>query len=353
MTWTRGARAAALLVAVLVTGGAAFVWFGRELSDLRAVPASGADARVDRALGDADYARLQPKIEGSVSYVEELFERKFTVRPKILLFATRASFAEGLTDIFDYSEGSASLFATHNGGMFDRASATIMVSLESLGSYGVTPVLEHELTHHMVREASAMRDLPAWFEEGIASLAERRQPGSYWAEQEALTGRAIAVLGRATFAQTETLVGWHSVSPRVGQSLYSYAAEAVALMRSRIEWRGVLRLLEAVSKGQSFAEAYRIGSGETVSALEARLLAVEAAIIARPKGEGVEWTLSTGKPREPAEVTIAGTSTYTLRFTVTTDDLGMYRGTFGSTAPPGTYIVSASGARAELSTDSR
>jgi hypothetical protein len=205
----------------------------------------------------------------------------------------------------------------------------------------------------MVREASATRHLPAWFEEGIATLAERRPERERWAEQDALVGRAIASLRRATFAQTESLEGWHALFPRVGESLYSYAGQAVKLMRSRIEWRGVLQLLAAVSAGQTLAEGYRATSGETLSALEERLVAVESAIISRPSESGVEWTLSTGQARAPADVTIVGTSTYTLRFTVTTDDLGIYRGTFGSTAPPGTYLVSASGARAELSTDGR
>jgi hypothetical protein len=42
-----------------------------------------------------------------------------------------------------------------------------------------------------------------------------------------------------------------------------------------------------------------------------------------------------------------------VTFTVTTDNLGIYRGSFGSTAPPGGYIVSAAGARAEITTTRR
>ena len=56
----------------------------------------------------------------------------------------------------------------------------------------------------------------------------------------------------------------------------------------------------------------------------------------------------TGRCHEP--VTISGNSSYVVTFTVTTDDLGIYRGTFGSTAPPGAYIVSAAGASAEITT---
>ena len=295
----------AIVLVVLATFGAARVWSGGDLQDLRAVPA---------------------------------------------IYATRAAFANGLTDIFDYSEGSATLTATHHGGIFDRATSTIMLSLEAIGSYGLAPVLEHELTHQMVREASAMH-LPAWFAEGVATLAERRMEGARWAEQDALVGRAIASLRRATFAKTETLDGWQALDASVGENMYSYAAQALTLMRSRIEWRGVLQLLEAVAAGRTLADAYQVTSGETLSALEARLAAVEPAIISRPSASGAEWTLSTGQVRAPADVTISGASTYVVRFIVTTDDLGMYRGSFGSTAAPGTYFVSASGARAELRTD--
>ena len=52
-------------------------------------------------------------------------------------------------------------------------------------------------------------------------------------------------------------------------------------------------------------------------------------------------------------MTIGGRSSYAVTFTVGTDDLGMYRGTFGSTAPPGTYQISAAGGRAELVTEHR
>jgi len=64
----------------------------------------------------------------------------------------------------------------------------------------------------------------------------------------------------------------------------------------------------------------------------------------------VEWTLFTGEPLVPSAVSISGNSTYVVTFNVTTDDIGIYRGTFGSTAPVGTYVVSAAGARAEITT---
>jgi hypothetical protein len=345
-------RATALLFVLLFTIGLAVLWSNRDAVALRSVPAVVADARADRALSDADVVRLARTIERSVAHVEGLFQRPFAVPPKVLLFATRQSFSEGLSARFGYSEGAVTFLATNHGGVFDPATSTIAMSLEALGVNGVAPTLEHELTHLMVREATAAHALPTWFEEGIATLAERQPAASMrWLEQDALVARAIAAGGRVSLADLGKLESWHATYPRFGDRLYTYAAETVRLMRGRLEWPGVLEMLASVSAGRDFADAYRSGANETLEQLEARLGLLQPAIITRTRPAGdVEWTVFTGAPLAPSAVSISGNSTYVVTFNVTTDDIGIYRGTFGSTAPVGTYIVSAAGARAEIIT---
>jgi len=110
-------------------------------------------------------------------------------------------------------------------------------------------------------------------------------------------------------------------------------------------------MLASVSAGQNLAEAYRSKAGETLVQLEARLESVQPAIITRTRPAGdVEWTLFAGMPLASSAVSISGKSTYVVAFTVTTDELGIYRGSFGSTAPLGAYVLSAAGARAEITT---
>ncbi len=343
-----------VLVALLVILTAGIVLSQRSaVAELRSVPTVRADARVDSAVTEADLVELGRTVERSVSYVEGLFERKFVMLPKLVLFGTTGSFSEGLAQLFDYSEGDVTLVAASYGGVYDRTTSTIAVNLQAIGPTERAAIFEHELTHYMMRELTAGRDLPAWFDEGVATLAQRHAEGaSRWTEEDALMGRAIAASGRVTLGQLESVAGWHATYPRFGQALYTFAENAASQVRTRIGWPGVLGLLGAVGAGRPFTDVYRDASGESVSDLAERIRqdSTPRLISRRLAGGDAQWTLFSGKPLADEKVTIAGNTTYAVSFTVKTDDLGIYRGTFGTTAPPGLYLVSASGARVELAT---
>jgi hypothetical protein len=346
---------AALLLSGLVLTGRA-VLGGRSVADMESLPAVRADARIEGTLTDADRAELTRTVERSVEYVEELFEHRFVARPKLVLFGDTALFSAGLTDLFDYSEGNVSLAASSYGGIYDHTTSTIAVNLQVIGAAGRAATLEHELTHYMVRELAGGRDLPAWFDEGVATLAERHPEAGRWPEEDALMGRAIAASDRISLARLETLAGWHETYPRFGQAMYLFAENAAAQIRARLGWRGVLGLLSDVASGRSFDDAYRAASGESTGDLDVRLGQDRTAgLISRRVASGdVQWTLFSGKPLTAEQVTIGGATTaYHVSFTVTTDDLGLYRGSFGSTAPPGGYVVTAAGARVTISTERR
>jgi hypothetical protein len=343
---------AALVVVVFVVGGRA-VLGERSVADLESLPAARADARIEGALTETDRAELTRAVERSVQYIEELFEHRFAAPPKLVLFGDTALFSAGLSDLFDYSEGNVHLAASSYGGIYDHATSTIAVNLQAVGAAARAATLEHELTHYMVRELAGNRDLPAWFDEGVATLAERHPEAGRWDEEDALIGRAIAWSDRVSLARLETLPGWHETYPRFGQAMYLFAENAAAQIRTRVGWRGVLDLLGAVASGRSFDDAYRVASGESVGDLDIRLRQDRTpAMISRrlPSGD-VQWTFFSGKPLRQEQVTIGGATTpYHVSFTVTTDDLGLYRGSFGSTAPPGEYVVSAAGARVTIAT---
>jgi len=352
----RRRAAIVVLVALLLIVTGRVVLGGRSaVADLRSVPAPRADAHVDASVSDADVAALGRAVDRSVAYVEDLFQHKFAAPPKLVLFGNTASFSSGLTEFFNYSEGDAARSAASYGGIYDHATATIAVNLQTIAADDRVATLDHELTHYIMRELSASQPLPAWFEEGVATLAERHDSASRWLEEDSLVGRAIAATGRVSLPQLETLAEWHSTYPRFGQSLYLYAKNATSQMRSRAGWPALLGILTEVAAGRPFADAYRAASGESIADLDARIRQDRApSLISRrlPNGDAA-YTLFAAAPLTEQQVTIAGKSSYVVTFTVRTDDLGMYRGSFGSTAPPGVYQVGAAGARVELVTERR
>jgi len=350
-------RIAAVVLLVLVPAVSARVVLGggSAAGDLRSLPAARADARVDATVSDADVAGLAAAVERSVEYVEGLFEHTFREPPRLVVFGTTASFSTGLSDIFSYSEGDVARSASSYGGLYDHATSTIAVNLQAVAADDRASTIEHELTHYVVREITGARPLPAWFEEGIATLVERHQGASRWPEEDALVGRAVATSGRITLEQVESLADWHAAYPRFGQSLYQYAKAAVSLMRAHVGWPGMLGMLAAVAGGQTFADAYRAAAGESVSDLDSRIRQDRApSLVWRrlPNGDAQYTFLGSARLAEE-KVTIGGKSSYAVTFTVGTDDLGMYRGTFGATAPPGTYQISAAGGHVELVTERR
>jgi len=348
------ARLVVFLVAFVLLGAGLWKTIGQGAveSDLRSVPVVRADARVDRSVTEADIADLGRSVERSVAYVEELFEHRFTNKPKLVLFGSTESFNAGLAELFNYDAGNVTITSASYGGIFDRSTNTIAVNLQTLGTEDVAPTLEHEFTHYMLREITGGNALPAWFDEGVATLVERRGSGSRWPAEDELTGRAIAASGHIVLGQIDTLDGWHFMYPRFGQALYLYAANAASHVRDRVGWRGLLDVVSAV-KTMSFTDAYGAAAGEPFTELEQRLERDHpAALITRalPSGDA-QWTLYTGRPLTQEKVSIGSTrTTYVATFTVTTDDLGFYRGSFGSTAPPGTYAIGAAGARADMTT---
>ncbi len=355
-------RLAILRLCVAAAVAIAFVAFGTPPSDsaapveLRPLWSLRAAARVELTIPLPEAIAFAHELDEATAHVEDLFRRRFERRPDVVLFASRASFAKGTSDLFGYEPGTAAAVASAYGGIFDRPTSTIALNSAALSGTRLRAALEHELVHQMVREATRAAAVPVWFEEGIATLVgrERLPAQELWLDEEALVAHAIAASGRASFADLATVAGWHETYERVGSGLYAYAGEAVGMMESRVGWIGLLDLLDHVAGGRALADAYAAHAGETLRALEERLAARgEARIIVRrgPTGADLRWTLFAGLPNVETAVTITGGAAYTLSFTVVTDALGLYRGSFGSTAAPGLYLVRAAGLEAVLATE--
>jgi hypothetical protein len=326
---------------------------------LAEVLTAGAEVRVEAGVPAPEVLRLASTVDVAIARVERALERPFTTKPRILIFATRASFARGTRDLFGYSPATAATVATSYGGVFDPQTLTIAISWESTVDVGLADILAHELTHLATREIVGHDAvLPTWFEEGLAA---RIQAGEAAVDEDArLAARSLLASAPATLDTIDTLADWHRAYARIGVALYAVSAEAVGAIEAQIGHDATVGLLAAVGAGTSFDDAYRARGGEAPGVFLARFIDALAlrptltiGTVADDRGN-LRWTVSAFAPNTDVRITISGKS-YDLAFTVRTDAIGMYRGTFGSTAAFGAYTLTASNATshatASLETD--
>ena len=143
---------------------------------LYAVATATTDLRVEAGIPANEIVRVAIALDNAALRVERVFGRHFSERPRVLLFATPASFARGAEEIFDYSPETALLAANSYGGIVDQATLTIAVDWRAVGG-GLSGLLAHELVHVMIRDITG-RDarLPAWFEEASRRSSSVRTP---------------------------------------------------------------------------------------------------------------------------------------------------------------------------------
>jgi len=309
-----------------------------------------ADVRVESGIPAPEVVRLATAVDGATARIEQVFGRPFSTKPRILVFATRASFARATQELFGYSPETAASVAASYGGVFDPQTLTIAVSWQSTAGANVSDLLAHELTHLATREIVGQdATLPAWFEEGLAA---EMQAGAAGVDADAqLAARSLLANAPHTLDTVTTLAQWHKVYAKLGVGLYAVSAEAVSAIETRIGRGAMFALLAEVGGGARFEDAYRAHAGEGLDEFIARftgdLAHTPTAQVGTTLdgGGNLSWTLGAFAANSDVRVTITG-SGYDLAFTVRTDATGMYRGSFGSTAPLGTYTLTAQSATA-------
>jgi hypothetical protein len=302
--------------------------------------------RVEAGIPATEIVRVANALDDAALRVERVFGRQFSERPRVLLFATPASFAKGAEEIFDYSPETARLAANSYGGIVDQATLTIAVDWHAVGG-DLSGLLAHELVHVMLRDITG-RDarLPAWFEEGFATTIQRED--ALAADTDALVAQSLRANGVVALAQLETLPDWHRTFARVGRPQYAVAALAVRAMEAQVGLKGLVDALVAVGAGARFEDAYAaLGTGALATFVtsfdSANEDAAEIAVTETSNASGDHlWTIYAFPPNSVVRVRISGVSNgYDLAFTVTADDRGMFRGSFGSTAAIGAYTITA------------
>jgi hypothetical protein len=188
--------------------------------------------------------------------------------------------------------------------------------------------------------------VPAWFEEGFATVIQRED--SLAADTDGLAARSLRANGAVLLAQLETISDWHRTFARVGRPQYAVAALAVRTMEDGVGQDGLVAALIDVGAGASFEDAYAaLGSGSlatfvaTFDAVKAAEAQIAVTATAGTNGD-FGWTLYSFSPNSEVRVHISGAANgYDLVFTVMSDQRGMFRGSFGSTALAGEYTIAA------------
>ena len=119
-------------------------------------------------------------------------------------------------------------------------------------------LLLHELTHVLVARAAGGRPVPRWFNEGLAMMA-----GGPWSLEDRTRLTVAMVRGtQRPLAEIDDLFGGEPAEVRRAYALSGALVRDIVLRYGRPAPR---RILAAIARGESFAEAFRSATGVTLA----------------------------------------------------------------------------------------
>src|SRR5439155_13531539 len=184
--------------------------------ELRCDRTEAGDIYTEESVTPAIRDALAKAVERDVAKLEQDFGRAFVSRPAVYAFATRNSFAFGLQEIFGVRGPDAGLLAVANGGMTLPRQGAIVLNLQNLPSDKDVAIVRHQLTHALVHETIGLDSaLPAWFDEGLATLMERDGAASAGARRSAV---ALSILteGKTTLGDLDQQTQWAQRNAALG-----------------------------------------------------------------------------------------------------------------------------------------
>jgi hypothetical protein len=313
----------------------------------REVANASAYLEIDTQVDSDDTERLRSAAEADVRAVESFVGRSFATPPTIFVLATRSRYAAALEHVLGYEPANAATLAEKTGGLYVSDPSVVFVNWQNVRS-GTLFVLRHELTHALIRETVGPRaTVPAWVDEGLATLAQETVPGR--AGPNVGGYAAVALLARqdVTLDDLSTLAEWPARNTALHGYAYEVAAQGARELVHHLSLAVLVQILSAEREGGSFADAYQRVTGEPFAAFVAsfarRVSACGPGIAAGPAGadRNVLYVLHGYGPNGLVRIAIDGDAGYHVGFDAPTDDYGMYAGTFGATAPAGRYEISA------------
>src|SRR2546428_11631860 len=208
-----------------------------------------ADLYVEDSVAPAVRDALAGAIERDMAKLEQDLGHTFAGRPAVYAFATRNSFAFGLQEVFGVRGPDAGLLAAANGGITLPRQGAIVINLQNVPSDKDFGIVRHELTHALVHEIVGVNaSLPAWFDEGLATLMERDGRATTEARGAAVA-LGILTAGTTTLDDLDQQTQWAQRNAALDGQAYSVAAEAGRHLELRVTHDGLIRMLDAIGGG--------------------------------------------------------------------------------------------------------
>jgi len=315
---------------------------------VRRVGAPPPDLWVEDGVPAVSAARLRRVLQEDMAAVQAYFARDFARVPAVFVFATRGSFAATLERHFGYPAAVSARLAAQSGGLLVTGLDAIVINAENvLGGDHSSTILRHELAHVLLHELAGDTTMPAWLDEGLATIIERE--GSDADDRERLVSLSLAADRRVSLDSLADPGAWLSRNEALSGHAYGIAAGAAAMLVDRVTPSGLVPLLEALGRGIPLADAYAARAPESlaafVAAFPSRALAASCGrgiVATAPGADGLTiYQLYGFPPNAAVSVTVDRATTH-LAFSVSTDAVGAYAGTLGGTMPSGIYRVRAS-----------
>ena len=319
--------------------------------------AGGSAVVAEASLAKADVARVTDAVSRDVIAIQRSLGVPFSHAPTVYVLATRASFAFALQRGFGQPATGAGALASSNGGVAFPSEGAVLINYENVKGDASLAIVRHELAHLLAHQiAGPDADLPAWFDEGLATLLER-EVSSDAVQDERSRSATMTLLrrGDASLQDLSSARDWTIRNAALGGGGYTLAAAGVQVLREDLGTTGITSLLQR-TRSVGFAQAFGEATGGSVTdftnAFPGRFAVAHGGLqlVHVPSGDAVKWAVAGLGANAKAQVTIDGRS-YHLAFEVTADSDGMYSAMFGGTASPGAYTITVVGASGSASTN--
>lgn len=314
---------------------------------LEPVPMTWGDLWVERGV-PADVRRLLAgSLDGDLSQVTGDLRRQFQRRPKIVAFSSAVSFERGLRTLFGLDEPTARTLSRNAGGALLTEVRTVAVNWGQLSREVPLTILRHELAHAILRDiAGDSVILPAWFDEGVATLQQNTAYDSGPKVVDQLySANTLVASGRARLSGLASSRDWIRETAALEGRTYAVAFAAVQILHDRIGTPGLSKIVSRTPE-VGFETAFREAAGMDPATFERQLPAMVAALapppalgVTRVSAQELEWRVRGFPPNGSARATITGPNGYRIEFEVKLDAGGEYRARFGSNVPAGSYAL--------------